>query len=230
MNMDFTPFFQKYEAIVQKVDNIFEIMKRKYPEEIRCAPGCTNCCYALFDLTLVEAAYMSRQFRRIFSGETRESFLEKANKADRQTYKIKKAAFQSKQQGKEEEAIIEDVAKERVRCALLNDDNLCDFYEFRPIACRVDGIPASIGGKGRTCSLSGFKPGQSYPTLNRDTLHNQLLALSSEMVTSIQTKYTQMGDILVPLSMALITEYDETYFGMSDPPDSSQNDADKDKR
>jgi Fe-S-cluster containining protein len=227
MDMDMTPFFRKYEAIVKKVDDIFAIMKEKYRDEIRCAPGCSDCCHALFDLTLIEAAYVSHHFRQKFSGGKRETLLEKANKTDRQTYKIKKAAFKAKQQGKDEEEIIADVAKERVRCALLNDENLCELYEFRPLACRVDGIPASVAGKGRTCTLSEFKSGQSYPTLNRDILHNQLLALSLELVKSIQTKFTQMGDILVPLSMALITEYNETYFGMSDPVESSPEERDQ---
>jgi Fe-S-cluster containining protein len=230
MNIDMAPFFEKYEAMVKKVDQIFAGMTEKYPEEVRCKPGCTDCCYALFDLTLVEAAYMSHQFRRMFSGGKREELLEKANKTDRQTYKIKKAAFQARQQGKDEETIIEEMARERVRCAMLTDENRCDIYEFRPIACRLDGIPASIGGKGRTCGLSGFKAGQSYPTLNRDVLHDQLLALSAALVQSVQTKYTKMGDILVPLSMALITEYDETYFGMADPEDSSSNATGEEKR
>jgi hypothetical protein len=230
MNMDMTPFFQKYEAMVKKVDQIFTAIKEKYPEEVRCAPGCTNCCHALFDLTLIEAVYVSHQFRRMFSDNKRDALLEKANTADRQTYKIKKAAFKAQQQGKDEETIIEDVAKERVCCSLLNDENLCEFYEFRPLACRLDGIPASIGGKGRTCSLSGFTSGQKYPTLNRDVLHDQLLMLSSELVKSIGTKYSKMGDILVPLSMALITEYDEMYFGMADPSDSSQRTPDEGKR
>jgi Fe-S-cluster containining protein len=221
------PFFQKYEAIVKKIDDVFGIMKGKYPDEIRCAPGCSDCCHALFDLTLIEAVYVSHQFRRKFSGDTRAALLEKANKADRQTYKIKKAAFKAKQDGKDEEEIIADVAKERVRCALLNDENLCELYEFRPLACRVDGIPASIAGKSRTCALSGFKSSQSYPTLNRDILHDQLLALSAELVKSIQTRFTKMGDILVPLSMSITTEYDEVYFGMSDPEKSAPNDTDK---
>jgi hypothetical protein len=34
------------------------------------------------------------------------------------------------------------------------------------------------------------------------------------MAASIPTKYTQLGDIMVPLSMALLTEYDETYLGI----------------
>jgi Fe-S-cluster containining protein len=217
MKMDMTPFFEKYKTLVDKVDSVFEIMKKKYPEEVRCAPGCTDCCYALFDLTLIEALYVNHRFQKNFSGARKEQLLEKANRVDRKTYKIKKAAYKAKQEGKGEEEIIEDVGKERIGCAMLNDENLCDIYDFRPIACRLDGIPVAVGGKGRTCPLSGFSSGQSYPTLNRDILHEQLLAISAELVAAIRTKYTRMGEILVPLSMALITDYDDTYFGLSDP-------------
>ena len=164
MKLDMTPFFKKYEALADKVESVFEVMKKKYPEEVRCAPGCTDCCYALFDLTLIEAVYVNHMFQKKFSGARKEQLLETSNKVDRRTYKIKKAAYKAKQKGKGEEEIIEDVGKERVRCAMLNDENVCDIYEFRPIACRLDGIPVAVGGKGRTCPLSGFSSGQSYPT------------------------------------------------------------------
>jgi hypothetical protein len=88
-------------------------------------------------------------------------------------------------------------------------------YAFRPIACRVYGIPQAVGGKGRTCGFSGFKPGESYPTLNHDIIHDQLMAISSELVQAIRSKHTQMAEVLVPLSMALITDYNEAYMGIS---------------
>ncbi len=228
MKIDLAPFFQRYERIVHKVDEMFDRMKEKYPDEIRCDSGCTECCYGLFDLTLIEAVYVNFHFHRIFTGPSKETLLEKANRIDRQTYKIKKAAFKAQQQGKDEDAIMEEVARQRVRCALLNEDNRCDLYAFRPIACRIDGIPAAVAGKGRTCPQSGFRAGQTYPTVNRDVLQRQLLTLSAELVASIPTKYTRMGDVLVPLSMALITDYDDAYFGISDAPDAGETPGQED--
>ena len=121
-----------------------------------------------------------------------------------------------------EEEILTELAAERVRCPLLNDQNLCDLYGFRPITCRLYGIPTQIGGKGRTCTLSGFKAGEKYPTVNIDILQNKLFQLSGRLAKAIKSKYGGLGEILVPLSMALLTEYDETYLGVKVADDSQQ--------
>jgi Fe-S-cluster containining protein len=217
MEIDFSPFFRRYEAILAKADKAFAQVKAQYPEAVKCVQGCADCCYALFDLTLIEALYINHHFNKKFSGRERDAILEKADSADRQTYKIKKAAYQSSRQGTEEETVLETVGQERIRCPLLNAENLCDLYPHRPIACRVYGIPVAIGGRGHTCGLSGFRQGESYPTFNQDVVHDQLMALSAELVQTIKSRHVKMADVLVPLSMALLTEYDESYLGIGDP-------------
>lgn len=214
MKIDLLSFFEKYEALVLKVESVFAQVKTKYPEEVKCQKGCADCCHALFDLTLIEALYVNSRFNEKFSGKEKNELLEKANKADRRTYKIKKDAYRATQEGKEEDAVIEEIAKKRIRCPLLGENDLCSMYDYRPIACRVYGIPQAIGGKGRTCGFSGFKPGENYPTLNLDIVHDQLMALSAELVQHIRSKHIRMGEVLVPLSMALITEYNEAYLGV----------------
>ncbi len=214
MKIDLIPYFKQYEAMVSTAESVFEQVKAKYPDEVKCKEGCADCCHALFDLTLIEALYINYRFNETFDGKEKIDLLEKASKADRQIYKIKKDAYRSTQGGKEEEAVVEEVGQKRIRCPLLGKENLCEMYAFRPIACRVYGIPQAIGGKGRTCGLSGFKAGESYPTLNHDIVHDQLLVLSSELVQGIHSKYIQMAEILVPLSMSLITDYSEEYLGI----------------
>ncbi len=215
MKIDLMPYFKQYEALVLKAEGVFAQVKSKYPNEVKCKQGCADCCHALFDLTLIEALYMNYRFNEKFDGKEKNDLIEKSNKADRQIYKIKKEAFRSTKSGKEEEAVVEEVGQKRIRCPLLRDENECEMYAFRPIACRVYGIPQAIGGKGRTCGLSGFKAGESYPTLNHDLIHDQLLAISSKLVQSIRSKHIEMAEILVPLSMALITDYNDEYMGIS---------------
>ncbi|MBC2716798.1 MAG: YkgJ family cysteine cluster protein [Desulfobacteraceae bacterium] len=214
MKIDLMPLFKKYEALVSKAESVFEQVKTKYPNEVKCKEGCADCCHALFDLTLIEALYINYRFNEKFSGKEKIDLIEKANKADRQIYKIKKEAYRSTQGGKEEEAVVEEIGQKRIRCPLLGEENLCETYAFRPIACRVYGIPQAIGGKGRTCGLSGFKAGENYPTLNHDIIHDQLMTISSDLVQAIRSKHIQMAEVLVPLSMALITDYNEEYLGI----------------
>jgi Fe-S-cluster containining protein len=214
MNIDFKPYFQEYEALRATADAVSKKVSSAFPLEFKCQPQCDDCCYALFDLTLIEALYINHQFHRQLSDDQRAAIIEKANHADRRLYKIKRDAAREAGQGKSEEEIIDRMGRIRIRCPLLNDENMCALYDSRPITCRLYGIPLAIGGKGRTCGISGFKPGESYPTVSMDKLTHALYGLSARLVREIQSRHHRMGEILVPLSMALLTEYNETYLGI----------------
>jgi Fe-S-cluster containining protein len=214
--MNLEPFFEKYEALLKTADDIFNQVAEKYSREVNCKQGCSDCCYALFDLTLVEALYIKHHFDRCFEGLEREKRLEIANRIDRQLYKIKRKAYKEVKAGKSEEDILNELAEKKIRCPLLNEQDLCDLYAHRPITCRFYGIPTSIAGKGHTCGLSDFIEGEAYPTVKLEIVQKQLYEISAEIVGAIKSSYARMGEMLVPLSMALLTEYDEAYLGVKD--------------
>ena len=214
MILKFKPFFEKYEQIVTIVDTTFDKILNNYHNEVKCHIGCSDCCHALFDITLIEALYLNQYFNDKFKGEQREKLIELANKADRTVYKLKKDAFNELKSGKSEYEILRNLGNERIRCPLLNEKNQCELYERRPLTCRVYGIPTAIGGRGHTCGISGFDPGVSYPTVNMDALYGKLIDLSNEMINTLDTKNKRMGDMLIPVSMALITEFDKDYMGI----------------
>lgn len=217
MKIDFTPYFEKYQEIVKQVDELFERVQKEHPECVTCKMKCADCCHALFDLTLIEAIYINHQINNHIKGKEKSKLIEKANLADRKTHRIKRQAYKSKTAGKDETEILMDIAAERVRCPLLNDDEMCDLYEHRPITCRLYGIPTSIGGRSHTCGKSGFVEGKPYPAVNMDVIHQRLYDISNELVREIKTKYVKMADMLVPLSMAILTDFDEEYLGVASP-------------
>ncbi len=217
MGIDFEPFFKEYEALLALAENTFEKVRQDFPDLVKCKVACSDCCYALFDLPLIEALYVNYHFNQTFKGQQRETFKESINKIDRQVYKLKRKANKDLEDGRTEEDILLELAEARVRCPLLNAQNQCDLYAFRPITCRLYGVPTSIGGRGHTCGLSGFKPGEQYPTVNIDVLQKKLFQLSERFAREINSKYSRLGEMLVPLSMALLTEYDETYLGVLNP-------------
>jgi len=212
--MDFTPYFEKYKVLVKAADDAFLKVAEEFPKEVRCKVTCSDCCHALFDLSLIEALYINTCFKETLKEEKQTSILEKANRIDRQIYKIKRNAYKKLQAGGKEEEIIAELALERARCPLLNSEEQCDLYAFRPMTCRFYGIPTAIGGAGHTCGLSGFEKGKAYPTINLDSIHGRLYALSAELVEGIKSKHVKMKDVLVPLSMSLLTDYTEKYLGI----------------
>jgi Fe-S-cluster containining protein len=213
MDTDFSKFFKTYEGLLNTVDTAFDRVKKQYPECVKCDIRCADCCHALFDLTLIEALYINHHFNKKFQGTARERLLERANAADRKIYKIKRKAYQDHEDGKNDEVILTEIALERVRCPLLNEHDQCDLYDHRPVTCRIYGIPTAIGGKGHTCGKSAFAPGKSYPTMNMDALYEILYHISTELAAQIQSRY-KIADMLVPLSMAMLTDYNEEYLGV----------------
>ena len=62
MDFDFRPYFKKYEELVAKSDDAFERVRAAHAECVKCEEKCADCCYALFDLTLIEALYINYKF------------------------------------------------------------------------------------------------------------------------------------------------------------------------
>jgi Fe-S-cluster containining protein len=216
MKIDFEPFFKKYEELVKTADDVFARVSKEHSECVNCKIECSDCCHALFDLTLIEAIYINNKFKEKIKDNDKEAIMNKANDIDRQIHKIKRKAYKELEAGGSEDEILTMLAGERVRCPFLNDKDSCDMYEYRPITCRFYGIPTSIGGVGHTCGKSGFVEGEKYSTVNLDIIHSRLQQISADFVKEIKTEYIKLVDMLVPLSMALLTVYDEEYLGLKE--------------
>jgi Fe-S-cluster containining protein len=193
-------------------------VKNAHADCVKCEEKCADCCFALFDLTLIEALYIHHKFNEKYQGSEKAELLEKSNRADRRIYKIKRKAYNELQAGKNEGELLAAMALERVRCPLLNEKELCDLYEYRPMTCRFYGVPTAIGGAGHTCGKSGFKQGEKYPTVNLDAVHSQLQQISAELLRDIQSKNIKLADLLVPLSSAVILDFDDVFLGIAEEP------------
>ena len=215
MQLDFSPAFARYEAIAAEADAAFAKVSEMCPDFVSCGEGCSDCCHALFDLTFIEALYLNHQFNKAFPpGPARDAVLERANAADRDAAKLKRKAFRADEQGVSTREILESIARERIRCPLLGDDDRCILYKSRPLTCRLYGVPLEISGEARTCGNTGFAPGGRSPTVKIEKLQDKLVALSQELVASIPTKLPLMAEMLVPVSFALVTDFDDEFLGL----------------
>jgi Fe-S-cluster containining protein len=213
--LDFSNTFGKYEALVAQADKIFAVVQEAHPDCVRCEIHCCDCCYAVFDLTLVEAVYVNHHFNKSLARRERRQVLRRAERADRKFYQIKrKLQKMYSEEGKPTEDVLLQLARERVQCPFLNDEKLCDLYARRPITCRVYGIPTSIGGTPHICGESGFKEGTAYPTVNLDNMNDRLIDLSKDLVEGTGSGTPKIHMRLVPVSAALMTTYDEEYFAI----------------
>jgi len=212
--VDFSPYFEKYERLVAEVEKIVASVQALHGDCVNCGQGCSDCCHALFDLSLVEALYLNHKFNAAFEGQTRSDILDRADQAERENYRIKREAFKMSRDGARSADILAGIAKARVRCPLLDADERCELYAARPITCRLYGIPTAFGGQAHTCGKSGFKAGVQYPTVQMEKIQDRLAILSNDLVRTMRTKLTRLAETYVPVSMALMNKYDKEYLGL----------------
>ena len=56
------PILKSMRPLVSKSDEAFEHVRKAYAECVKCEEKCADCCFALFDLTLIEALYINHKF------------------------------------------------------------------------------------------------------------------------------------------------------------------------
>ena len=212
--MNLREHFVKYEAVVHMADAVFDRVKKDFPKEVFCREKCSDCCYAIFDLTLIEALYLNDKFLKKFTGKEKNDLIEIAGKTDRALTKMKRDAYKEVKTGANELEIVGKMSQERVRCPLLGENDLCVMYEHRPLTCRIYGIPTSTAGVSHICGRTNFTQGQPYPTLNMDKIYTQLQLLSAQLVKDIKSDNIKMHEMLIPVSMTIVTDFNEEYLGV----------------
>ncbi|HBF43865.1 MAG TPA: hypothetical protein DDW42_09635 [Desulfobacteraceae bacterium] len=195
--MNFTHILKKYELQAARADDAFEKMQESYGTYVKCLPGCSDCCHAIFGLFLVEAVYLQIHFSQLERRKRRPAIL-RADKMERNFEKLEKKFHK---QNSCTQLSNELIARERIRCPLLDDTQKCILYHYRPITCRVYGIPTVVQGKAHVCGISGFKKGEPYPAFDLGEVQRELYKLTRELLDGNAEK----ASLLISVSKAIKT-------------------------
>jgi Fe-S-cluster containining protein/protein tyrosine phosphatase (PTP) superfamily phosphohydrolase (DUF442 family) len=146
--VDLSIYFTEYEALVHKIDEDLEAVKNSYPQALSCGAERDDCCYRYIDLDLIEAIYLSNTMNRLLGSDVRKCVIRNAVKIGQKT-KSMIARLKQKGNGIEapKEALVEAYAGEKILCAL-NNKHRCALYKFRPLSCRLHGVPAGVIDQG----------------------------------------------------------------------------------
>ncbi len=133
---------RRYGALLAEVDSWFASCIEKFDDAIACKAGCSECCRGLFDITLLDACYLKSGFDRL-SETRRKAVLGKAH-ARLATMQGLWPEFSSPyllnyRPEEEWEALMPD--DDETPCVLLNDKGKCLVYDYRPMTCRLHGLP-----------------------------------------------------------------------------------------
>ena len=206
--MKLSQLFHSYELLADKADEAFQSMEKEHGVCIKCERHCSDCCHAVFGLFLIETAYLKEQFDRLAPEICREA-LQRCNEAERA---IKRLEIKLQNYEDDQQMQIQILAKERIRCPLLNENQECILYAHRPITCRVYGIPTKIHGKAHACGKAEFKKGESYPTYDMDRVYRDLYTLSEAMLTNSEKGNPEKASLLISVPKAISTPLDDLIY------------------
>jgi len=195
--------FRQYELLVQEADQAFEGMRKRYGALMRCRSGCSDCCHAVFGLFPIEVAYLQERLSGLGRKERRGARI----RADKSARELERAQVPLKAEGDQGVSANLALATQRVRCPLLDDQRACIAYPYRPLTCRVYGIPALIRKQIRACPKNQFRPGQSYPAFDLDEAHREMYHLSVALLSGWHENPPDGASFLVSVAKAVTTPW-----------------------
>lgn len=200
-----------YGKLLAEVDGWFHHCLELYPDDIACASGCSSCCRGLFDITLLDAWYLQRGFAQL--PESQQAVLRLAAEQRLVPLTAINPAFVSPWllNGLPEEEW-DDLMPEddEVPCVLLSEDGRCLLYEYRPMTCRLNGIPLlDLSGEeffDEWCTLN-FVSGdpRQLPEIRfacMDLFARELL-LFQELLKSLTGTVRNEVDLFIPAALVM---------------------------
>ncbi|MDD2853100.1 MAG: YkgJ family cysteine cluster protein [Desulfuromonadaceae bacterium] len=132
----------RYGALLREVDAWFQQCQERHPEQIACHNGCSSCCRGLFDITLLDAYYLRYGFnalpidQKIDIRQAASQLLALLSRVN--TMFVKPWLLNSIPEEQWDALMPEE---DETPCLLLSKDGRCLVYEYRPMTCRLNGIP-----------------------------------------------------------------------------------------
>jgi Fe-S-cluster containining protein len=174
---------QRYLDLVATVDAEFARNRSLHGDRIQCRPGCSDCCHQLFQITELEAAYISAAVQ-LLPAERREALQTRARTYVEARRKLVTAGGEPESWGHL------PPAGTRLACPAL-EDGICSLYEFRPLICHKFGMPLynpEKPGRILACELN-FKNGEEIHDSELIRIHT---AMHGEW-KQIKAEYREAG-------------------------------------
>ncbi|MDD2271714.1 MAG: YkgJ family cysteine cluster protein [Desulfuromonadaceae bacterium] len=132
----------RYGELLREVDAWFQRCLEQHPDLIACRNGCSECCRGLFDITLLDAFYLKRGFDRLpkpLKTEIVEAAFRRLEQLSTVNADFTEPWLLNGVPEEDWDALMPE--EDETPCLLLSENGGCLAYEYRPMTCRLNGIP-----------------------------------------------------------------------------------------
>ncbi|MHB8707441.1 MAG: YkgJ family cysteine cluster protein [Desulfuromonadales bacterium] len=201
------------QALLAGIDTWFEsCLQAAPPGSLACRKGCSACCRGLFDITLLDAFLLREGFAQL-PADVRERVLARCRPRFAEL-QVRWPELQPPYllNSLPDESWMEMPEGDETPCPLLGNNGYCLVYPFRPMTCRLHGLPnIDLSGEDFSTDLCTLHPGDPHTlpdtTLRwhfRETFSREISLLRAFSLQLTGTPSCEM-DTFIPL--ALLADY-----------------------
>ena len=204
----------RYRELLGEVDDWFRRSLELYPDQIACRNGCSECCRGLFDITLLDALYLKRGFDKLPEPLKSELAREASRRLELLSGVNPDFAEPWLLNGIPEDewdALMPE--EDETPCLLLSESGGCLVYDYRPMTCRLNGIPLiDVSGEELfdewcTLNFTGSDPRGLHDLRFAFTeLFGRELLLFRELVRILTGTARSEVDLFIPAAVVLERE------------------------
>jgi Fe-S-cluster containining protein len=133
---------EEYKNLLARIDAWFErSIAAAGPGRIACARGCSACCRGFFDITLLDALLLQQGFGSLPESIRQVSLEKSLRRLDELRGRWPGFAAPFILNGMPDEEWTEMPEDDETPCPLLGADGACLLYAWRPMTCRLHGLP-----------------------------------------------------------------------------------------
>ncbi len=136
------PAAAEWQSLISRFDRWFEATVERFPGVIPCRAGCSACCHGPFDISAADALLL-REGLVTLPPAVRDEVAARGQALLRRMQVLApswRTPFDIASLGDEQfDVLSEALAAEP--CPLLSHDGRCLVYDYRPLVCRMIGLP-----------------------------------------------------------------------------------------
>lgn len=189
------------ERLFDQADRWFQRTRASLLGSLPCAKGCSHCCIGPFSITILDVEQIQRGLSHIPS-VTKHRI---ESKAKEQTDSIQQSTSHLFQQSPFLDTIdysqIDELVEQfaHLPCPALDDDGSCQIYAFRPLTCRMMGIPLEEKGTVQgACDVQTFIPLKQVTKILRKE-EDEVADRERRLLNTVREKKPWLGEeVLLP--------------------------------
>jgi len=133
---------EEYRNLLARIDGWFDrSLAAAGPGRIACARGCSACCRGLFDITLLDALLLQQGFAALAESVREASLAQSRRRLAELQGRWPGFAAPYLLNAMPDEEWTEMPEDDETPCPLLGEDGACLVYPWRPMTCRLHGLP-----------------------------------------------------------------------------------------